>query len=160
MFYSPFEFIIRNYTHMLTLLCFCLVMQIWAIKRTSLVSLFDWNCLAVDAILIDLVYNILVLDMSFFNFSLDMLTFKTYILLETLILMWTLSIFIEMPTLGVNLVLFRKDYGIFKTFLNTWSSIIFNRTITSSHSRWIFSKKKFIGNPCFQLLWHLSQPIL
>jgi hypothetical protein len=135
-------------------------MQTWPTKRTSLVSLFDWNCLAMDAILIDLMCNILVLDMSFFNFSLDMLTFNTYILLETLILTWTLSIFIEMPTLDVNLVLFRKDYGLFKTFLNTWSSIIFNQAITSLHSRLTFSKKTFIGSPCFQLLWHLPQPIL
>jgi hypothetical protein len=134
-------------------------MQTWATKITSLVSLFDWNCLAMDAILIDLMCKILVLNMSFFNFSLDMLTLKTYILLETLILTWTLSIFIEMPTLGVNLILFRKDYGLFKIFLNTWSSIIFNWAITSSHSRLTFSKKKFIRNPCFQLLWH-SQPIL
>lgn len=116
-------------------------MPTWPTKRTSLVSLFDWNCLAMDAILIDLVCNIWILDMSFFNLSLDMLTFKTYILLETLIPTWTLSIFIEMPTLGVNLVLFRKDYGLFKTFLNMWSLIIFNWAITSLHSRLTFSKK-------------------
>lgn len=135
-------------------------MPTWPTKRTSWVSLFDWNCLAMDAILIGLVCNILILDMGFFNFSLDMLLFKTYILLKTLILTWTLSIFIEMPTLGVNLVLFRKDYGLFKTFLNMWSLIIFNWAITSLHSRLTFYQKKFIGSPCFQLLWHLPQLVL
>lgn len=116
-------------------------MPTWPTKRTSLVSLFGWNCLAMDAILMGLVCNILVLDMSFFNFSLDMLTFIAYILLETLMPTWTLSIFIEMPILGVNLVLFKKDYGLFKTFLNTWSSIIFNRAITSWPIRLTFSQK-------------------